>query len=835
MKKNSWNLLNKHIIWGGSFVFIAAIASIYWGYIYAEDTLVQAPSQNTFVQTAPSDSYLQTTSPATLIQSIPAAPSLLSFKITSSGVVLLTWVDNAENEDKFNIERRLRENTISTATSNWSLLTSITKDNVTSYEDTSVIAGAIYDYRVQACLSLLSCSEYSAVERVQIPISVTAIGSDGVVSCNEISLTLKDGKTNYIQGDNVNYTWTCRPAFSLASVFIILEKPDKTVANLNNSSGHNTSTLVLNTSNLAPGNYILKACFNSTCEGGTFVAHQAFTVVSSTVIFNDASTSALTSPQAPTGLSLYRDITLNTASKTIPLKWIDNSNNEDHFILERRLSLTPDYLTASNWMVVNSNIPRNISFFDDVNVTPGTMYDYRIKACIVELCSLYSVIEKVLIPIASTVVLSNDVPVLPNTTEIAPSAPSNLTNDFLDNSSTYITLRWRDSNTTTKSKYAVVSRKTNGKNDSSIISTITTWGRNYFKDENIKPGIRYDYSVKYCYRDDLCSEQAVLNGILIPVGTLVVPPVLSLNTIPPVTQALPDKIEKTVPEPQYVNIKPASATLSKTNTVELSKEVENISLVDIFAKPLEQKSGEQERIITNIIEDVSSIFLDESKVTDINTTNLVYKDTNKDGISDFDSKYFYNIDPVKPSLISSYYGKNINASEKILLGYDPTKKELVKITKELPILSGAQIVKDYKVNKLGLIEQNKISIAGQALPNSYITVYIYSTPIMVTIKADNRGEWEYILDKEMENGDHTIYVATVNNTGNIIAQSSPYTFIKSAEAVTLLGDPITDTVNTVRKPGVNYNDILIVIISFVFVIGISLIIIGFRVKKNIQA
>lgn len=216
--------------------------------------------------------------------------------------------------------------------------------------------------------------------------------------------------------------------------------------------------------------------------------------------------------------------------------------------------------------------------------------------------------------------------------------------------------------------------------------------------------------------------------------------------------------------------------------------------------------------------------------------DLAHKDTNKDGISDYDSKYIYRIDPVKTSPVSTYQSKNINASEKILLGFDPTQKELVQVQKEDPISSKASVVEKYKISATVLKESKKVLIKGQALPNSFLTVYIYSTPIMVTVKTDSRGEWEYILDKELEDGNHTIYTATVNNTGNIVAKSSPYTFVKTAEAVTPSDSPAAESVTTVEKPSIfNYKNVFIVLITLFVVVGIALILIGLLGKKNNQA
>ncbi len=96
-----------------------------------------------------------------------------------------------------------------------------------------------------------------------------------------------------------------------------------------------------------------------------------------------------------------------------------------------------------------------------------------------------------------------------------------------------------------------------------------------------------------------------------------------------------------------------------------------------------------------------------------------------------------------------------------------------------------------------LTQANEVILSGRALPNSFITLYVYSTPVIVTIKTNADGEWHYILDTELENGQHTVYTATVTNSGKILAQSSPYLFTKTAEAVTLVDAaatvPLTET------------------------------------------
>lgn len=213
--------------------------------------------------------------------------------------------------------------------------------------------------------------------------------------------------------------------------------------------------------------------------------------------------------------------------------------------------------------------------------------------------------------------------------------------------------------------------------------------------------------------------------------------------------------------------------------------------------------------------------------------DLLYKDSNNDGISDYDSKYVYNIDPIKPTPTTIYEGKVINAGEKVQLGLDPAEKEIVKIIPEEPIVSEVKPTTFYKVEEVKLTSEKKVVLTGKYLPNSYVTIYVYSTPIIVTVKTDSNGDWSYTLDKELDDGKHTVYTATVNNTGKIIAKSPAYTFVKTAEAATL--EPITPVQSTNEniKPGIlSGNNLYIFIAIFVPIIIFALVLIGRGVKKE---
>jgi len=279
-------------------------------------------------------------------------------------------------------------------------------------------------------------------------------------------------------------------------------------------------------------------------------------------------------------------------------------------------------------------------------------------------------------------------------------------------------------------------------------------------------------------------------------------------------------------------VTPARIDNLKTEINKGISDIKSATGKDMKAEETNDTSSEN---IANTLDTLSETVRNTFQTLSNEGGDLLYKDSNQDGISDYESIYVYNIDPNIPTPVSTYQGRTINASEKILLGFDPTESELVKVNKEEPIWSSASVVSTYKVKNVALTADKKeVVLKGQALPNSFITLYIYSTPIIVTVKTNSDGEWEYILDKELENGEHTVYVATVNNSGNIVAKSSGFLFTKTAEAVTLSNIPIAEaSVNTqgTDKPSLfkDYNFYGIILVVILFLV-LMIILTGMTVK-----
>lgn len=164
------------------------------------------------------------------------------------------------------------------------------------------------------------------------------------------------------------------------------------------------------------------------------------------------------------------------------------------------------------------------------------------------------------------------------------------------------------------------------------------------------------------------------------------------------------------------------------------------------------------------------------------------KDSDGDGINDAEEMRI-GTDPFNPDTDRDGY----RDGDELLKGFDPKKfspgDQSDKIAFENPKEKAEVRDQRYKVETVEKVEKegkDALKIAGVALPNSFVTLYIFSDPIVVAVKTDERGGWVYELEKPLEEGQHEVYVAVTDNTGAVTSSSEPLRFIKTAQAVTVI-------------------------------------------------
>lgn len=177
-------------------------------------------------------------------------------------------------------------------------------------------------------------------------------------------------------------------------------------------------------------------------------------------------------------------------------------------------------------------------------------------------------------------------------------------------------------------------------------------------------------------------------------------------------------------------------------------------------------------------------------------------------------------------------------------GYDPLKyspgHKDDKIVFESPRENGQVQADIYKILDIISTENQQgksgITLKGKALPNSFVNIFIYSSPVILTIKTDSNGSWSYLLDKDLKDGNHEAYVAVTDNAGKIMAKSEPIFFVKKAQAVNILPPGGTYNSQQVSSPAENRKVSYLIVAMIIAGITLvaSLIIIGFRIAGKKQ-
>jgi len=220
----------------------------------------------------------------------------------------------------------------------------------------------------------------------------------------------------------------------------------------------------------------------------------------------------------------------------------------------------------------------------------------------------------------------------------------------------------------------------------------------------------------------------------------------------------------------------------------------------------------------------------------------VFTDSDGDDISDYDEVNIYNTDPF--SADSDNDGFTDGAE--VLGGFDPTDDTPeVPVQYESPKESG--IVRDdiLSVDTITGITPDPADevsdgvptqavITGTGLPNSFVTLYIFSTPVVVTVKTDEEGSWSYTFDKELEDGRHEVYVGITDNAGRIVAKSNPLPFVKTAEAFSPVdaraSDQATPSDGAPTQSFFSENIVMLVLAISVVAIGLVLMLLGMHLR-----
>lgn len=171
-----------------------------------------------------------------------------------------------------------------------------------------------------------------------------------------------------------------------------------------------------------------------------------------------------------------------------------------------------------------------------------------------------------------------------------------------------------------------------------------------------------------------------------------------------------------------------------------------------------------------------------------------YADPDNDGLNN-NEEYRFGTDPKDPDTDhdGTVDGEEVRAGTDPLIKPETGKSD--KVAYESPKDKGEIKEGIFQVNNVEMVgardesgtETKKLKITGKTYPYTYITIYVYSDdPIVMTVQTDADGNWFYVFDRPLENGEHEIYVTVNDNAGKITAKSEPIAFVQTAEAATIM-------------------------------------------------
>ncbi len=165
-------------------------------------------------------------------------------------------------------------------------------------------------------------------------------------------------------------------------------------------------------------------------------------------------------------------------------------------------------------------------------------------------------------------------------------------------------------------------------------------------------------------------------------------------------------------------------------------------------------------------------------------TDQYRPDTNGDGTTD-SVELFGSDEAATDTTLNTYVSEGLLTDEQA----SAIRERLATSVFEQPTTRGVEAPEKLRVNTIEnnfpSIGKTQLIISGIGPPNAYLTLFIYSNPIVVTTKTDEHGNFVYTLDSDLSDGQHEVYVTVTDEMGNIEEKSSVFTFfVRRAQAVT---------------------------------------------------
>lgn len=319
----------------------------------------------------------------------PVAPTNLQAQTISHEEIQLSWLDNADNEASYTIERSINSG------ATWSTLVSLPA-NTTNHSDLGLAADTRYDYRVFASNSADNSpysNETSATTDI-MPTNITALASGeifafGTINGTYINTWQLDNSTQTLteresggkpanRYSHLQHTWTFSTAPGLMT-FIVNAATSNSLDNDNFVFSYSfdgnefTDMLTLSSGDSGQFSYAFSPSTSSQLwirveDTNRSPGNKSLDELVIDHMYVLIETNQGTPPVAPSNLQVS-----SIEGTNIDLIWTDNALDETGFSVERTLN------GENNWLEI-ANLPTDSNSYQDSALSPNTQYQYRVRA-----------------------------------------------------------------------------------------------------------------------------------------------------------------------------------------------------------------------------------------------------------------------------------------------------------------------------------------------------------------------------------------------------------------------------------------------------------------------
>ncbi|MCS7213950.1 MAG: PQQ-binding-like beta-propeller repeat protein [Candidatus Calescibacterium sp.] len=264
----------------------------------------------------------------------PKTPTALDAFSTSSTQVQVNWSDNSSVENNYILQRKV-------GSGSWSVYQTLSA-NTSSYLDQGLNEGEQYCYRVSAVANTPDGLRYSDLSNQDCDLTPPHAPSNP----NAVSLSASSIKFTWIDNSAIEDGFRIERRLFLVGTYSEIA-----------TVGPNVQEYI--DTGLTPST---KYCYRVRAYKGS--KNSTYT----TEVCENTNNPPAAPPAAPSGLQIYEFDSYN-----VKLKWQDNSNNEDWFIIQRKLGAAGTYSNIAS-------TPTNVTTYSDYSVLEAQTYYYRVSA-----------------------------------------------------------------------------------------------------------------------------------------------------------------------------------------------------------------------------------------------------------------------------------------------------------------------------------------------------------------------------------------------------------------------------------------------------------------------